>query len=86
MRKRKDSTRPLCRGFELGLTERGLSGGGSLHTGAVVSYVVVGTGAHRPAGTKQTQPPALLAVTWIGSHWREREKENQEKHLSFSAA
>lgn len=51
-----------------GLTERGLSGGGPLHAGAVVGHVVVGTGAHRAAGTEQTQPLTLLTVTGVGGH------------------
>lgn len=75
-----------------GLTERGLRGGGPLHARAVVGHVVVGTGAHRPAGTEQAQPLALLPVTWVGGHWRgrrggeRRRNVHQEKHFSFSAA
>lgn len=75
---RKDSTRPLCGEFVRGLTEWGLRGGGPLHAGAVVGHVVVGTGAHRPAGTEQTQPLALLPVTWVGGHWREGEREREK--------
>ena len=35
-------------------TEGRLRGLGSLHAGTVVGHVVVGTGAHGPAGAQQT--------------------------------
>lgn len=60
-----------------GLTERGLGGGGPLHARAVVGHVVVGAGAHRPAGAEQAQPLALLPVARVGGHWREGEKERE---------
>ena len=65
-------------------TEGRLRGLGSLHTGTVVSHIVVGTGAHGPAGAQQTQPLTLLTVARV-SHWyrekreRERERENNVK-------
>lgn len=60
-----------------GLTEGGLGGGGPLHARAVVGHVVVGAGAHRPAGAEQAQPLALLPVARVGGHWREGEKERE---------
>lgn len=67
-----------------GLTERGLGGGGPLHARAVVGHVVVGAGAHRPAGAEQAQPLALLPVTRVGGHWREGEREMEgEKETSI---
>lgn len=56
------------------LTERGLGGGRPLHTCAVVGHVVVGAGAHRPAGAEQAQPFTLLPVTWISDWRREGER------------
>lgn len=66
-----------CERLARGLTERGLGGGGPLHARAVVGHVVVGAGAHRPAGAEQAQPLALLPVTRVGGHWREGEKERE---------
>lgn len=60
-----------------GLTEGGLGGGGPLHARAVVGHVVVGAGAHRPAGAEQAQPLALLPVARVGGHWREGEEERE---------
>lgn len=56
-----------------GLTDGGLGGGGHLHTGAIVRYVVVRAGAHWPAGTEQTQPFTLLPITWV-SHCNKKYK------------
>lgn len=55
------------------LTERGLGGRRPLHTCAVVGHVVVGAGAHGPAGAEEAQPFALLPVTGI-SDWRREEE------------
>lgn len=51
-----------------GLTEGELVRWLHLHTGTIVRDMVIGTGAHRPAGTEQTQPFTFLPITWV-CHW-----------------
>lgn len=47
------------------LTDGRQRGSRRLHTGAVVQYVSVGTGADRSTGAEQTEPFAFLPVTRV---------------------
>lgn len=65
-----------------GLTDGGLGGGGHLHTGAIVRYVVVRAGTHWPTGTKQAQPFTLLPITWV-SHCKKKKRQIRPQEKTF---
>lgn len=52
-----------------GWRERRLGRTGSLHTGPIVSHIVIGASAHWSTGAQQAQPLTLLTVTWVCHFW-----------------
>lgn len=52
-----------------GWRERRLGRTGSLHTGPIISHIVIGASAHWSTGAQQAQPLTLLTVTWVCHFW-----------------